>query len=314
LADTFANKKYYSNGKLLLSGEYAVLNGATALAMPVKYGQSLEFTESISQNNNLLRWEAYVMNKLWFFVEYNIENLSIIKTNMKSVAEKLIKILKTLLDAHPEFKEKLKAKIVTNTNFNNEWGLGTSSTLISNLAYLASTNPYKLLQSVSAGSGYDVAVARQNSAFLFTKTKNTDPKIEIVELNSNYTNNLYFVYLGKKQNSEKEINKYLKTNNINPKTIKDISAISKAIAEAKNTNELNKLIKEHEKIIAELIGKTSIQEKYFSNFKGQIKSLGAWGGDFILASTNNDKKYITEYFGTKGLKTIFHYQDIIIKK
>lgn len=305
------NKRFYSNGKLLLSGEYLVLDGATALAMPVKYGQSLELAQL--QNNNLLRWEAYVMNKLWFFVEYNIENLSIIKTNMKSVAEKLIKILKTLLDAHPEFKEKLKARIVTNTNFDNEWGLGTSSTLISNLAYLASTNPYKLLQSVSNGSGYDIAAARQNSAFLFTKLKNSEPEIQEVELNNNYTNNLYFVYLGKKQNSEKEVSNYLRNNSVTSKTISEISSISRAITEAKNTVELNYLLKEHEKIISSIIGQESIQDKFFSDFNGQIKSLGAWGGDFILASTLNDAEYVNDYFKNKGLKTIFHYQDIIIK-
>ena len=32
---------YYSNGKLLITGEYVVLDGATALAIPTKYGQSL---------------------------------------------------------------------------------------------------------------------------------------------------------------------------------------------------------------------------------------------------------------------------------
>jgi len=30
---------FYSNGKLLITGEYLVLDGAKALALPTKYGQ-----------------------------------------------------------------------------------------------------------------------------------------------------------------------------------------------------------------------------------------------------------------------------------
>ena len=32
---------FYSNGKLLITGEYVVLDGAKALALPTKFGQSL---------------------------------------------------------------------------------------------------------------------------------------------------------------------------------------------------------------------------------------------------------------------------------
>ena len=34
-------KTYYSNGKLLLTGEYVVLDGAEALAVPTRFGQNL---------------------------------------------------------------------------------------------------------------------------------------------------------------------------------------------------------------------------------------------------------------------------------
>ena len=33
--------QFYSNGKLLLTGEYVVLDGATALAVPTRFGQDL---------------------------------------------------------------------------------------------------------------------------------------------------------------------------------------------------------------------------------------------------------------------------------
>ena len=35
------NQTFYSNGKLLLTGEYVVLDGAKALAVPTRFGQNL---------------------------------------------------------------------------------------------------------------------------------------------------------------------------------------------------------------------------------------------------------------------------------
>ena len=40
---------FYGHGKLLLTGEYAVLDGAKALSIPTRFGQSLEVT-SIADN------------------------------------------------------------------------------------------------------------------------------------------------------------------------------------------------------------------------------------------------------------------------
>ena len=35
-------KEFYAHGKLLLTGEYAVLDGALSLALPTQYGQRME--------------------------------------------------------------------------------------------------------------------------------------------------------------------------------------------------------------------------------------------------------------------------------
>ena len=36
--------------------------------------------------------------------------------------------------------------------------------------------------------------------------------------------------------------------------------------------------------MSKLTSKEKIKDKLFNDFDGEIKSLGAWGGDFILAS------------------------------
>ena len=303
--------QYYSNGKLLISGEYAVTDGALALALPVKYGQSLEIDANC--NSDILRWEAYVKDKLWFFVDYNIDNLSIIKTNITSAAEKLIHILKAIIEADPEFKQKLKSKIVTHTNFNNDWGLGTSSTLLSNIAYWAKTNPYNLLNIISKGSGYDIAAARETKPFLYRVDDNKKHSIETVNFADNLKENLFFIYLGNKQNSESSLIEYKKRNKITNKIIDEISEISKYLAFSDDIDTFNKALFNHEEIISNLIGTKPIQQEFFSDFDGQTKSLGAWGGDVILASSKNEQDYITDYFNNKNLDTIFNYNDLIIK-
>ena len=47
---------YRANGKLLLTGEYLVLKGALALALPTKLGQTMT-VETVHAPS--LRWDAY---------------------------------------------------------------------------------------------------------------------------------------------------------------------------------------------------------------------------------------------------------------
>ena len=62
---------FYSHGKLLISAEYAVLDGALALALPTKFGQSLT-VESTPEDTIL--WKS-ISNKgaVWFEAEFTID-------------------------------------------------------------------------------------------------------------------------------------------------------------------------------------------------------------------------------------------------
>ena len=44
-----------------------------------------------------------------------------------------------------------------------------------------------------------------------------------------------------------------------------------------------------------------------SDYNGEIKSLGAWGGDFILAAGPTNTP---EYFSSKGFNTIIRYNEM----
>ena len=53
----------------------------------------------------------------------------------------------------------------------------------------------------------------------------------------------------------------------------------------------------------------TVKESLFTDFNGVIKSLGAWGGDFVLAIS---KENPVDYFKKKGFKTIVSYKDMIL--
>ena len=92
----------------------------------------------------------------------------------------------------------LGQKVVINADFDLQWGLGSSSSLISLVAQLAAVEGYLLHKMVSSGSGYDVIAAQQSTPFIFQLVDGM-PKYSPVALPLFLSKHLFFVYLGKKQ-------------------------------------------------------------------------------------------------------------------
>jgi len=74
-------------------------------------------------------------------------------------------------------------------------------------------------------------------------------------------------------------------------------------------DEFERLLSIHEKIISNLLNCSTIQEDRFKDFTGVVKSLGGWGGDFVLATGNKDS---LKYFKEKGFETILPYKEMIL--
>ena len=72
--------------------------------------------------------------------------------------------------------------------------------------------------------------------------------------------------------------------------------------------DFEKLITEHEAIIASMIGLPRIKDVFFADYASEIKSLGAWGGDFILATRKN-----SSYFEQRGYNTVISFNNMIKK-
>ena len=158
-------KTFYSNGKLLLTGEYAVLDGAKALALPTKHGQSLQVEPSESDT---LYWKSLDADgSIWYedtILINDIKNNSYQGEN--SVTKQLTEILYTAHNVNPEILNN-GYNIVTELTFPRNWGLGTSSTLINNIAQWFNIDAYQLLWKSFGGSGYDIACAQNNSPIIY---------------------------------------------------------------------------------------------------------------------------------------------------
>jgi mevalonate kinase len=302
---------FYSNGKLLLSGEYLVLHGAKALAIPLKLGQDLKVESQTKTESLIIHWKSYENSLLWFEMQISISKLEIQKTSDIQIAKKLIDILQNAKALNPDFlRTKQSFSIQTNLAFNKEWGLGSSSTLINNIAKWANVNPYQLLDLTFGGSGYDIACANADHSLFYTILGDSK-QIENAHFNPKFKNDLFFVYLGKKQNTTESIHRFNKMDKPSFSLIAEISELGILMAKASTPYEFNKYLSIHETILSAVLKMTPVKLKYFSDFDGEIKSLGAWGGDFVLASSNSGHSYVTKYFNTHSLEVVFKYSDLI---
>ena len=294
--------RYYSHGKILLSGEYCVLHGAKALALPTRLGQALTVQPS---QGKYLSWTSLDSNKvIWFEADFKLDDLSLVQANDVAVGKRLETFLKFLRHRQVEFC-RTPFHIQTELEFDRYWGLGSSSTLLSNLAEWAKCDPFDLLDNTLGGSGYDIACAQATGAICYQRNTGT-PSYKVIDFDPAFKKDLYFVYLNQKQDSQKEVADYLKKT---PQSafLEMISNLTEAIISCKTLDSFQSLLTEHETLMSKHLNRPRLQEEYFPDFEGVIKSLGAWGGDFVLACGGNPN-----YFKQKGFDVVIEYDKFIL--
>ena len=297
---------FKSNGKILLCSEYLVLEGAKAIALPSKLTQDLQVTKC---EDKIIQWQSFdEKNDLWFEEKFYLIGSDLkYRSKKNKTSEKILLLFKYLLKTK-DVNDILGNKFLTKLNFKREWGLGTSSTFVNNLAKWAKTDPYKLLFSAFNGSGYDIACCDVKNPILFQKKQNSI-SIENIIFNPPFIENLYLVHLEKKQNTQTSIINYFNVKSDRKQLIEKINLIAEEIIKSKDLNQFEDLIVEHENIIARATSQEPIHQSVFSAYsQGKIKSLGAWGGDFILVTSKNND---LSFFKNKGYNTILKLSDLV---
>jgi mevalonate kinase len=307
---------YYSNGKLLLTGEYLVLDGAKALAVPTKFGQDL-IVETIKEPQII--WASFTnTGECWFEAVFDLPKLRLVNCTFNSnkegsaefIAETLLEILQEAKRLNSDFLKTIGGFVVkTKLTFTRNWGLGSSSTLINSIASWAKVDAFQLLWNSFKGSGYDIACAQNNSP-IFYQIKDKKPVINKLVFNPTFKENIYFVFLNQKQDSREGIVKFRESSQDFSKEINRISEISDEFLKTESLEVFNVLIVEHEQIISSIIKLKPVKEKLFSDYTlGEVKSLGAWGGDFVLVTGNENTP---TYFNKKGFETVLTYKQMVL--
>ncbi|UNZ00154.1 GYDIA family GHMP kinase [Zhouia spongiae] len=297
-------KEFHSNGKLLITGEYLVLDGALSFALPTRFGQVMTIEEN---NSGYIDWLSLDhCGNTWLSAEFD---LSLTDEPTNDIEKSLIDLLKkaktlntSFLSGHSGFK------VISKMDFPKDWGLGSSSTLINNMARWAGVDAFELSNKTFGGSGYDIACAQHDRPILY-RLDAGKPHVKETTFHPPFTDRIYFIHLNQKQNSREGIKRYKSLQDGHKsKSIQEIEEITKRIIECDDIIEFNNLINIHETIISGVIEIQPVKEILFPDFKGSIKSLGAWGGDFIMATGNQDTPV---YFKKKGYGTILSYDQMI---
>jgi mevalonate kinase len=296
-------KSFYSHGKLLLTSEYAVLMGARALALPCNLGQKLYVWE---ENTQQLVWKSFdSQGQLWFEVHFQIPTLIIKQSTNSEMAIRLREILLTAQKRNLSFLQK-GVNVETHLEFDRSWGLGSSSTLIANIALWAQVNPYELLENSFGGSGYDLACAQASGPICYTRNQ-YHPKIEPVPFDPPFSEQLFFVYLNQKKSSLQAIERF-DINSITTSDIEKLNALTEAMLNCNTQEYFDEILDQHETLMARILNQTPVKKLLFEDFKGSIKSLGAWGGDFVLASGDHQSPH---YFKQKGFHTVIPFNQMM---
>jgi mevalonate kinase len=292
-----------------LSSEYLVLFGATALALPSKLGQRMKVQEL---NGSEILWNSYGPDgKKWFSAEIDLMGFNVEESTDEQTGKYLRKMLKACCQNNSEFLSHWKKyKVDHYLEFPIEWGLGSSSTLIHNMASWADVSPYHLYFDVEEGSGYDVACAGAEGPILYTLGDGSID-LEEIEFHPKFMDKLFFLPLGKKTSSKEAIQNFKKSKP-DKKLIDEASELTKKLLNIQSLDAFESWIKEHEQLIKRFTGIERIKDQLFSDYPGEVKSLGAWGGDMVLITAKSNQSDTENYFKSKGFDKLIPYHDLIL--
>lgn len=292
-----------------MCGEYFAVHGATVLALPTKLGQRMKMSEL---SGSEVLWTSYdSKGKKWFEAEIDLMAFDVTSTTDEKIGTYLRKIFKACINNNSEFLSHWKKyKIEHYLEFPIEWGLGSSSTLIHNMASWADINPFHLYFDIENGSGYDIACAGSDGPILYSYNGDS-LSINDVDFMPEFSDQLFFVPLGKKADSKLAVKKAL--SKVPEKSlIRKVSELSEKVLDLKTLGAFENWIIEHEKIVSDYLQEPRIKEEYFKDYWGEVKSLGAWNGDLVLVTSNKSEKETSDYFTSKGLAKLIPFRDLII--
>lgn len=288
----------------MLTGEYSVLRGVPALAVPTRAGQRLEFTPSVEIADGLL-WQAYdTIGQLWLEATFDAE-LNLEKSWPSGNADLLARLLSYAFGQAAHFP--IPAGVVrTHLEFDARWGWGSSSSLVALIAHWSGCPLMELYRAAFRGSGYDAAVGYTGKPLVYRLDPEGAAHWQEFAL-PEFWRETYLLYRGQKQDSQREVARFAQKES--PEALlSELRALSLACLQASTLTELCELLQQHEKLTGALLDRRPVQEELFPDFPGVIKSLGAWGGDYLWVLSPEDP---LPYFQNKSEYHLEPFSEIV---
>ena len=295
---------FRANGKFLLSGEYALLDGAAGLAIPLRFGQSMHLRPH--QGEHLIWTSLEADGSPWFQATFHPGTGLLMESTDREVGFMLEKLLR----AAPEDARRSMLKsqhLRIQADFNRDWGLGSSATLVWLVASLLKTSPYPLLDASFGGSGYDLACAAAAGPIVYQRQEGK-PSSTPVALTKDILDHLFFVYSGKKQNSREGIHLYRSKKDSGSFSY-EMNQLSLELTKARTVEAFGSCLQHIEERVRAHLLLNSLKD-FFPDYPGILKPMGAWGGDFFLAF--GSPKETRNYFTSKGFFPVWQAKEVIL--
>ena len=283
------------------------------MAVPTRLGQHLEVFDHYDRQE-VLYWRSLDHEgQCWFETRLALPSFDCLQTSNQDATDRLQQLLQAACRQNPNFSSALPGRLVQTTlDFPRYWGLGTSSTLVYTLSQWAEIDPYQLLAETFGGSGYDLACAAAKGPILYRRL-HPQAQSQAIDFSPSIQSQLYFAYLGRKQNSREGIARYRALGSASASMIQHITDITQAMLEASSLRAFESLIRQHEQLVSGNLALIRAKDLYFEDFWGEVKSLGAWGGDFVLLTSDQPREDLKTYLESKKFTTFFSYDELILQ-
>ncbi len=299
-----AVRTFFAHGKLLLTSEYVVLDGVPALAVPTVLGQRLEAIEAAT--SSFLHWTALDSNgRVW------LDGILERTEGGWKASDEALEPVAYLLNASEKISQRTLpgGQVRTQLEFPSNYGWGSSSTLISLVAQWQGIDALPLHFATQNGSGYDAVCATAPGPLWYRKTADQTAEWKSTSLAHWPHNSLYLVHLGHKQQSAADVVRY---RSLTPSLsdVKGIEHAARALFEAATFDDWGHAARIHETRMAAILGRTPISEGALKGYPHACKSLGAWGGDFVLVQVADDTDL--QWFKDQGFSTVLPWKTSVV--
>jgi hypothetical protein len=163
---------------------------------------------------------------------------------------------------------------------------------------------------ISEGSGYDVACAIADRAILYS-LRGDVPHFEPVSFHPPWADRIYFVWLGSKQSTALHIKEIASRLHPSGDEVRYFSRLTRDMLGARELHAFRACMEEHEAKLSELTGQERVSVTRFPRLQGSVKSLGAWGGDFVMIASEQEPDVLYNYLDKLGFTTRFRFKDLI---